>query len=688
LVGASGDARKNTARPQRYLQKHGYQGKIIPINPNRNEVLGIPAWPDLNSAPGPIDHAFIMVPAAAVPGVITECAGAGITVATIYSDGFAEAGDEGLRRQRDIVDIAKREKERLIGPNSMGVINCRTPTPITVNAALDAPALIPGSLGVISQSGTILGTLISRGQARGIGFCKLISVGNEADLGVAEIGHLLIDNPDTRAILLFLESIRDPNGLAVMARLAFDAGKSVIAYKLGRSEAGRELAVSHSGAIAGSDAAATAYFRHHGIIRVDMLETMLEIPALLIGRQPTCRRRAAVLTTTGGGGAMVVDRLGALDVEVISPPEKLVRRLAAKGLQLGDTPLIDLTMAGANEEIYGMALEELLASNDCDAVVAVVGSSAQFHPEIAVEPILATGKPDKPLAVFLVPQADRSLELLAEAGIAAFRTPESCAEAVRAFLDWAPPVPNPPPADQNLDDARTSLARATSSVLDEMQSGAVFEAIGIEVAPAQLLEASDDVLHVDFPVAAKLVSPDLPHKTEVGGVVLDIADTTQLVAAMREMQERADRLRPGVKINGILVQHMEQGVIEVLIGYKDNPETGPIVVCGLGGSFAEYIRDIAIRLAPVSPTTAQAMIKEAFGRVKVRGGKFQEIVDCAALASAIAALSNLARNGEVKIFEAEINPLIVREIGNGVVAVDGLIVLQKSRYTKDHSGRS
>ena len=668
---------KNTARPQRYLQAHGYQGTIIPINPNRDEVLGLQAWPDLGSAPGPIDHAFIMVPAPLVPKIILDCARAGITVATIYSDGFAEAGDKGLRRQREILAIAMQKGIRLIGPNSMGIINCRTPTPITVNAALEAPELIPGSLSVISQSGSILGTLISRGQASGIGFSKLVSVGNEADLGVAEIGNLLVDDPETKTILLFMESIRDPDKLADMARRAFDIGKPVIVYKLGRSNAGRALAISHSGAIAGSDEAATAYFRHHSMIRVDMLETSFEIATLVTGRVPTSGRRVAVLTTTGGGGAMVVDRLDSLGVDLITPPVKLVKQLKPKGIHLGNAPLVDLTMVGAKKEIYDMALEALLASKECDAVVAVVGSSAQFQPEIAVEPILAARKSNKPLAVFLVPQADRSLEMLAKAGIAVFRTPESCAEAVRAFLDWSPPQPPPPTVNQNLDNVRTALSHVNGSVLDEIQSRTVFEAIGIQVAPAQLLEAYDDNLHVEFPVAAKLVSPNLAHKDEVGGVVLDISDKIQLKTAVQQLRKQANQLQPGIIVTGILVQHMEKGVAEVLIGYKDNPETGPIVICGLGGSFSEHYQDVAIRLAPVSLTTAHAMIKEAFNHVNVRGGGFQEVVNCAALASAIASLSNLAGIGNGEIAEAEINPLIVNEIGNDVVAVDGLIVLQK-----------
>jgi acyl-CoA synthetase (NDP forming) len=440
LVGASGDVAKTTARPQRFLAKHGFAGRVVPINRTRDEVLGAPAWPDIAAAPGPIDQAFVMVPAAAVPGVIADCGKAGVKVATIYSDGFADAGGDGPVRQNELVALARASGVRLIGPNSMGVIDTHAGAAITVNAALEADSLAKGSIGVVSQSGTVLGTLLSRGQARGIGFSKLVSMGNESDIGVGEVVDMMVDDAETRSILLFLETIRDPLSLGQAARRAFAAGKPVIAYKLGRSAIGRDLAVSHSGAIAGPDDAATAYFRHHGILRVDMLETMFELPALVAGQSPPPGRRVAVVTTTGGGAAMVADNLGRRGVALVPAPDAVKTHLAPLGIDVGKAPVIDLTMAGARKEVYAPTLDLLLDDPGCDAVVAVVGSSAQFHPEVAVEPILEAGKQSTPLAAFLVPQADRSLGLLAEAGVPAFRTPESCADGLAAFLDWSAPA--------------------------------------------------------------------------------------------------------------------------------------------------------------------------------------------------------------------------------------------------------
>ena len=217
----------------------------------------------------------------------------------------------------------------------------------------------------------------------------------------------------------------------------------MIAYKLGRSDVGRELAVSHSGAIAGPDASVDAFFRHHGILRVDMLETLFELPPLIINARPTPGHRVAVVTTTGGGSAMVVDRLGAAGLELVPPSTRLKARMAEFGLDLGNRRVIDLTMAGTGKGVYGAALDVLLNEDKLDAVVAVVGTSAQFHPEVAVQPIIDAPKTGKPLAVFLVPQADRSLELLKDAGIAAFRSPEACADGVRALIDWRTPANQP-----------------------------------------------------------------------------------------------------------------------------------------------------------------------------------------------------------------------------------------------------
>ncbi len=675
LVGASADPNKNTGRPQRFLKAHGFQGRIIPINPNRDEVQGLPAYPSLADAPGPIDHAFIMVPAPHVPAVITDCAAAGVLVCTIYTDGFAETGAAGKALQEEIVQIARDAGMRLIGPNSMGVIDTRAGMTLTINAFLEEPELKTGRIGVISQSGSVIGTMMSRGAARGIGFSSLVSIGNECDVGVGELLGLMVDDPGTDAVLLFLEGIRDAHVLASNARRAFDVGKPVIAYKLGRSDVGRELAVSHSGAIAGPDASVDAFFRHHGILRVDMLETLFELPPLIMNARPTPGRRVAVVTTTGGGSAMVVDRLGAAGLELVPPSAKLKARMADFGLDLGNRRVIDLTMAGTGKGVYGAALDVLLNEDDLDAVVAVVGTSAQFHPEVAVQPIIEAPKTGKPLATFLVPQADRSLALLQDAGIAAFRTPEACADGVRALVDWRTPALQPDPGP--LSDATRLLARADGDSLSERDAAAVFAAIGVPMAPTAVLDDPSAELDTDmtFPVAAKVLSADLPHKTEAGAVALNISDRAALKDQAQIIWDAAHAHAPDARLDGILVQPMVSGLAEVLVGYRRDPETGPVVVLGIGGVLAEIYGDATVRPAPVDTATAREMINEVRGLAPIRGYRNMPKGDLDALAGAVAAVSRLAAIERPCILEAEINPLCVAKAGAGVLAVDALVRL-------------
>ena len=626
LIGASGDARKNTARPQRYLKKHGYAGRVLPINPGRSEVMGEPAWPTLAAAPGEVDHAFIMVED--VERALEDCGAKRVPVASIYSDGFADKGPPGLERQQRLVQRARALGVRLLGPNSMGVIDAPSGLALTVNGVLEMAHVPAGGVSIVSQSGTMLGTVLSRGASRGLGFAKLVSVGNEADLGVGELVELLAADADTRVILLFLETVRDPERLARAARQAHAARKAVAAYKLGRSALGEELARSHTGALAGADAALDAYFRDCGILRVDLLETLIEIAPLVDSRSaPDLPQagRVAVVSTTGGGAAMVVDRLGLRGVALAS--------------------LHDLTMA-ATQDSYRSTLERLLQSPECDAVLAVVGSSAQFHPQFAVQPILQAGKAGKALAVFMTPQAEASLALCAQHGIAAFRTPEACADALAAFLAWR--APRNPPA--------TELPRALPD-----DPFALFAALGVPVAPWQIAHAPDYAHDLPYPVAVKLAG--VAHKTEAGGVVLGVQNRPAFEAAAKRFEGKP-----------LLVQRMASGLGEAIVGYRNDPVVGPLVLVGAGGVLSEVYRDFAVRMAPVSVQEAAAMVAEVKGFAPLRGYRNLPRGDLDALARAVAAVSALA--AVPSIAEAEINPLLVTEAG--VIAVDALVARKES----------
>jgi acyl-CoA synthetase (NDP forming) len=626
LVGASGDVAKNTARPQRYLKKHGYAGKVFPVNPNREEIFGERAYGRVSDIPEAVDHAYILIED--VEQALEDCGRRGVEVASIFSGGFADAGPQGMRRQAELVARAKALGVRLLGPNSMGVIDVPGRLALSVNAVLEMDTLPAGATSIVSQSGTMLGTLLSRGAARGLGFAKLVSVGNEADLSVGELVELLVADGGTRVILLFLETIRDAERLARAVRAAHAAGKAVVAYKLGRSSLGEAAALSHTGALAGTDAALDAYFRDCGIVRVDMLETLLEIAPLFSGRGPLdLKRRGAVsvVTTTGGGAASVVDRLG------------------LRGVALA-APIMDLTMAASGQN-YAQALEKA-SSADCDLVVACVGSSAQFHPQLAVEPIVNAPK-RKPIVAFFTPHAERSLALAAAAGIPAFRTPEACADAVAAFLSWRSPR-KPPALAVPGDVPQTPFE--------------LIAALGIPVARWAIAEAPGFSHPLGYPVAVKLLEA---HKTERCGVALGVASREHFEKVAQKMSARR-----------LFVQEMQSGLAEAIVGYRDDPVVGPLVLVGAGGVLAEVYRDYALRPAPVSETEAAEMIEEVKGLAVIRGYRNLPRGDVKALAQAVSSLSRLALAKGRPVREAEINPLIVK--ADGVVAVDALVARKEA----------
>ncbi|MDP7666588.1 MAG: acetate--CoA ligase family protein [Rhodospirillales bacterium] len=681
LIGASDDASKIGGRPLRYLLRHGFTGPVYPINPRRRRVMGALAYPDLASVPGPIDHAHVLVPTAAVIDAVAACGAAGVPVASILASGFAEAGREGIRRQARLMETARRFGVRVIGPSCLGVVDTKTPLALTANAAFEREALPTGPLMVISQSGSLLGALLGRGAARGLGFSKLVSIGNEADVTVGELGAACVDDPETGAFLLFLETIRDRDALARFARAAFAVGKPVIAYKLGRSRAGQAMAVTHTGALVASDAAVDAFLESLGIIRVDHFEALLEVAPLAIGRRPWRGKRAriGVVTTTGGGAAMAVDRMGILGLDVAAPAPKTRARLAARDIDASGGPVVDLTLAGARPDVVRGAIEAMLDGPEFAAVLAVVGSSASFKPELAVKPIAECAGASTPVCAFVVPEAPESLRLLAAAGIAAFRTPESCADALRAFVHWRAPKRVTP--RRRFAAAEALLASyAGRANADEWRAREVLSALGVpfaravRLAPASVKNAK---LPFPFPVAAKIVAPDAIHKTEIGGVALEIADRRALVAAADGIVSRFRAHTGTVEGAAILVAPMVRGLAEVLVGYRVDAQAGPVVVLGAGGITAELGADLAVRVAPVTKRDARAMIADVASLAPVRGFRGLPKGDVAALANAISALSNLAHLAGGPIVEAEVNPLIVR--GEGVVAVDAVLRLAGDR---------
>jgi len=663
LIGQSNDAGKTAGRPLKFLRQAGFAGRIYPVNARRDEVLGERAWPSLEALPEVPEHAYIVAPTDAAMEAIEACGRIGVAVATVLSDGFAEAGVAGIARESRLTEIVRSTGMRIVGPSSLGIVNLRNGALLTANAAFDEPDLPVGKIFGASHSGGMIGTLLSRGKACGIGFAGLVSVGNEVDLSLGEICLATLDDPDIDSYLLFLETLRHADKLRAFAERAAAAGKPVLAYKLGRSVAARELALTHTGALAGEDDVADAFLRDCGIARVESLSALIEGLPLLRRVPPRRERgapRVAVITTTAGGAAMVVDPLASRGVEVAPPSEETYARFDAAGIKVSRSRLIDLTLVGTRYEVMKAALDILTTAPEFDLVVTVVGSSARFYPDLAVRPIIDSAGAEKPIATFLVPEAPQARAELGKAGVANFYTPEACADAVAAAMSRRPPRLLPPTR------ARTARSGA-GRLLDEREAYGVLDRLGMPRAPSVALDidAAPPSLPFAYPVVVKVLAAEISHKSDVGGVALGITDAAALAAAMAAMRARLPHARR------VLVQPMIPGVGEVLVGYRVDPDAGPLVLVAAGGIFTEIYRDRSLRLAPVDAATAREMIAEVSGLKALAGYRGKPAGDLDALAQAVVALSQLAC--DPTIIEAEANPLIVRT--QGVVAVDAVVRL-------------
>jgi acyl-CoA synthetase (NDP forming) len=667
LIGQSNDPGKTAGRPLKFLRQAGYAGRVYPVNARRAEVLGERAWPSVEALPEVPEHAYVVAPIDAAMEAIEACGRAGVAVATVLTDGFAEAGEAGRTRETRLREIVATTGMRIVGPSSLGIVNLRNGTLLTANAAFDEPDLPAGRIFAASHSGGMIGTLLSRGKACGIGFAGLVSVGNEVDVSLGEICDAVLGDPDVGGYLLFLETLRHADRLRTFAQRAAALGKPILAYKLGRSAQARELAVTHMGALAGEDDVADAFFRDCGIARVETLSALIEgLP--LLAQVPARRQRrnpcAAVVTTTAGGAAMVVDPLASRGVDVDAPSEATYARFEAAGIKVSRSRLVDLTLAGARYDVMKAALDILTTAPEFDLVVIVVGSSARFYPELAVQPIIDSAGSDKPIAVFLVPEAPQARAALGKAGVANFHTPEACADAVAAALARREPRLTPPPEARRSPPGEGGL----SCTLDELEGYALLDRLGIARAPTVAVDI--DIVHppqlpFGYPVVLKALSSAITHKSDVGGVTLGIPDTPALVAAIAAMRTRLPQVRR------VLVQPMIAGIGEVLVGYRVDPDVGPLVLVAAGGIYTEIYRDRSLRLAPVDADTALEMIAEVRGLKLLTGYRGKPAGDIAALAQAIAAVSRLA--AEPDVVEAEVNPLIVRL--RGVVAVDAVVTM-------------
>lgn len=683
IIGASADTDKLTGRPLAYLEKLGYRDTIYLVNPRYPTIGNRPCYPDAAALPEAPDVAIVLVGASRVIETIGQLRAIGAGAAIVLASGFGESGEEGQRQQRALKDAAG--PMRLLGPNTIGLINITDGIALSASAALVGADFVAGSIALISQSGGILGSLLSRAQAQGIGFSKLVATGNECDLGVADFIGYCANDPATKVIALYLEGLRDPAHFERAVIAARRAGKPVVAFKVGRSESGAQSAASHTGALAGSDAAYEALFKQLGVIRAERYSDLLDIPMALSCAPTLTGRRLAVVTSTGGAASLLADAAGMAGFDMPPPDAATAARLKAldiAGATLDRNP-IDVTLAGVKSAYFRTIIDSLIESPSYDAIAVVLGSSALNNPETVGQPLReGAARSAKPVLGFVSPDAPLLVRQLNMAGVPTFASPEGCLVALDALwrsaqgsAEGSTPEAMTAPAIPAISADMRALLRP--GPLNEAESKTLFAKFGLpvtrEVATPTAAAAATVAESFAGNVVVKILSRDVLHKSEAGGVAVNVApaDVADTCAKMAAAFTQATAKPP----EGFLVQELVAGGVELILGVSRDPQLGPAILLGAGGITAELFKDTSLRLAPVSRDEARAMIDELKSAPLLKGYRGRPVADQAALIDAIVAFSTMVLTLGNQLQEAEINPLFVLPEGRGVVAADGVVVI-------------
>jgi acyl-CoA synthetase (NDP forming) len=690
IVGASNDATRIGGQPIRLLSEFGYSGKVYPVNPKYNEIKGLPCYPDLAAVPQPCDVALIALSAPHVCGVIEQCGKAGIPYALVLSAGFSEVGAEGKSLQLQLAAAARKAGVRLVGPNCLGIMNLKDNARVGFGGTLQLTTLKPGPLAMVTQSGGFGFGVVAIACYYGLGFNYAISTGNEADLTLLDWMADLLERPEVEIVVAFMEGITDGRRMIEIGERALELGKPILVWKVGNTDIGRRAATSHTARLTAGYELFRAAFRRGGFIEIRDVDDLIDISKVLLGRKMPAGNRVAVLTLSGGAGVLLADRC----IEHGLALPKLTEGTTAKlrdimvSFASADNP-IDATAHGYNDNFasYSKTIREVLADPNIDSAIARVprGKSARPWAEGLLEALRET---DKPL-VLNWPTAPNDngdvMRYLEENGVPCIMAPGRTVHAMAAVTEFARKRRAHAAAAAGV--FKRTVERcdldlpAGSDTLGEHRSKQLFARYGIPVVNERLLtEAEVAALQsapLSFPLAVKIESPDVPHKTEAGAVRLNIADLAGLKQAAREVIAAARQYRSGARIDGVLVQEMASG-LEVIVGAVDDAFFGPTVAFGLGGVFTELMKDVTHRFAPFDEAAAREMIAEIKGAALLTGYRGGSALDVDALAATLSRLSQLISDHADRIAEIDINPLFVRPAGQGVVAADALIVTKKA----------
>jgi acyl-CoA synthetase (NDP forming) len=686
LIGASRDHEKIPGRLLSMLRKNDYPGKLYPINPNYDDIDGLKCYKSIADIGAPIDLAIIIIPARAVLGALEQCADVGVKNAVIISSGFAEEGGDSAAMQDAIAALAKKTGMRISGPNAEGFLSEVQKVAATFSPTVDVkPGHVPlvatkRRVAIVAQSGGIGFAIKHRAKALGVAISYCVSAGNESDLGAGEFLDYMVQDSSTDVILLFIEGIRDVDRFLAAARRAAEVRKPVIVTKVGRSGAGERAAASHTASMAGWSAAYDAVFAKYGLIVSNDLDEAVTIAAVLATNPLPKGDRVAVLTVSGGAGIWGADTVSMQGLKVPELSEAIQAQIKQWMPSYGaaGNP-IDVTAQGASSGGLQKSIDLLAASDEVDAILVVLSLSSEVRisfKESELQPVISAQKKPVVFYSYTLPSPFARTEL-AKSGVVVLSGLTHVAVAMRRLVEYAnfrlaPPVNVAalPPRDLS-----THLQSAT---LSEFDSKSLLREAGI-VLPDEVLvmergELDAAIASAGFPLVMKIQSRDVPHKSEVGGVRVNITAKGEAFTAYGALLDAARKHKPEATIQGVLVGPMAKKGVEIIIGSVTDKTFGPIIMVGLGGITTELFRDVIYRPAPVNVDEASAMLDSLKAAPLLKGFRGAAKTDVAALSQLISQVSVLAARHAKEISEIELNPVLVHAEGQGVTIVDALVV--------------
>jgi len=686
VIGASREKEKVGHKIFRNLVESGFRGELYPINPHAEEILRFKCYKSVLDVPSEIDLSVIAVPARIVPLVAEECGKKGVKGIIVISAGFSETGREGTHLERRLLSICRKYGMRMQGPNCLGIIN----TASRMNASFAAANPPAGGIAFVSQSGALGSTILNWAFRNDVGFSSFISLGNEADLTAADFLEALGEDEQTRVIGLYIEGVKN-GGHFIKVAGKLTRRKPVIALKAGTTDVGMKAVSSHTGSLAGSDVAFSAAFKKTGILRVDTLEELFNL-VLAFEDQPLPKGKNVLIVTNGGGpGILAADACekSGLDLPLLEHPIREDLRKSLPPHASVNNP-VDV-LGDADENRYRIALDAGLKSSEVNGVIIILTPQAMTPVKKIAEVVAESrDKAEKPIiAVFMgLEEFSPAIKTLQRKGIPNYRFPEAAAYVLSRMYEYtlmaSSPREEPPELPGvNYDKIKRILDRVrleerlNLTVEDSFQIG---EAAGIPTPPAKIArsrsEAGEIAESVGYPIVMKIVSPEILHKTDVGGVVLNIRSREEAERNYDEILRKAHLFMPQARILGVLVQRMAPEGKEVIVGAVRDVQFGPLMMFGLGGIYVNFLRDVSYRLCPLTRSEAEEMIRETKAYMLLRGVRGEPPSDIGSVIDIILKVSQIMNHFK-EIREMEINPLFVYEDGQGCTAVDIRITLSK-----------